>query len=749
MTSKKGEQVRQKSPAEFFSENQIIAGFDNPGKSLYTSIRELVENSLDAAESIQVLPDIELEITEMTEAQFNKKRGLAGRAGGRLDTGLFENPAGAKKGKGGKKKAAATDDADEEDNGAEDPAEAGAGKGGGKGSKADARTKVMYYTVACRDNGCGLPHKDIPDMLGRVLSGSKYGVRQTRGKFGLGAKMALIWAKKSTGMPIEIRCAHSADSSVAPTTISNCILDIDIHRNEPKVEVHERLPNPSGWRGAEISVTVGGNWTTYRGKVLSYFQQLAVITPYASFKLAFHAALDSVDSKGQSAATSNAAAAQRCVEVHYVRRSSTIPDLPTEVKFHPSSVDNMLVSQLLQKTRVNSLASFLTTELQGVDKSVAARIVAELGAWAQEDTPKGVAAASTKVMALTQALRDVTLFKPPDGKCLSPAGEYNLRLGIQKEVDPVFVATYTMPKPSANEGHPFVVECGVALGGAAAKDGITVHRFANRIPLLFEPGSDVATRVANRKIKWGSYKIDPKKDKIGIFVSIVSTKIPFKGTSKEYIGEDCEPIAEAVRKALMNCAAQLKHHIVRRESEKEQKNRLKNLTKYVPDVSDALFKVLQKVYDRDGSGPPAIPPSSSSSSSSSSSPKKRGRPEEEGGAGWSWFGAKRSMMAKMHDGSLTKDVLIDALTKHAEASDFLGGGGGNGGPEEAGPASGGKGNAGGKGKAGAASSSAKKAAAAASSRDAFLMVLPDEDDDEEEEEEEEEEDDIFDEDEEE
>lgn len=36
-------------------------------------------------------------------------------------------------------------------------------------------------------------------MLGRVLAGSKYGVRQTRGKFGLGAKMALIWAKKSTG----------------------------------------------------------------------------------------------------------------------------------------------------------------------------------------------------------------------------------------------------------------------------------------------------------------------------------------------------------------------------------------------------------------------------------------------------------------------------------------------------------------------------------------------------------------------
>lgn len=50
-----------------------------------------------------------------------------------------------------------------------------------------------------------MAHKDIPEMLGRVLSGTKYGVKQTRGKFGLGAKMALIWSKMSTGLPIEVR----------------------------------------------------------------------------------------------------------------------------------------------------------------------------------------------------------------------------------------------------------------------------------------------------------------------------------------------------------------------------------------------------------------------------------------------------------------------------------------------------------------------------------------------------------------
>jgi DNA topoisomerase VI subunit B len=35
-----GEVQVSKSPAEFFAENQAIAGFDNMGKSLYTSIRE-------------------------------------------------------------------------------------------------------------------------------------------------------------------------------------------------------------------------------------------------------------------------------------------------------------------------------------------------------------------------------------------------------------------------------------------------------------------------------------------------------------------------------------------------------------------------------------------------------------------------------------------------------------------------------------------------------------------------------------
>lgn len=54
----------------------------------------------------------------------------------------------------------------------------------------------------------------------------------------------------------------------------------------------------------------------------------------------------------------------------------------------------------------------------------------------------------------------------------------------------------TVSEPAAAfEGHPFIVEAGVSLGGQAVKDGINVYRFANRIPLLFEAGNDVVTQV--------------------------------------------------------------------------------------------------------------------------------------------------------------------------------------------------------------------------------------------------------------
>lgn len=71
-----------------------------------------------------------------------------------------------------------------------------------------------------------------------------------------------------------------------------------------------------------------------------------------------------------------------------------------------------------------------------------------------------------------------------------------------QEVSPDLVATAS-EKPAVVDGHPFIVEAGVSLGGKRAKEGITVYRFANRIPLLFEGGGDVVTRTAMKRIKYG------------------------------------------------------------------------------------------------------------------------------------------------------------------------------------------------------------------------------------------------------
>jgi len=50
------------SVAEFFEKNKHILGFGNPTRALVTSVKEAVDNSLDACEEADILPDIHVEI---------------------------------------------------------------------------------------------------------------------------------------------------------------------------------------------------------------------------------------------------------------------------------------------------------------------------------------------------------------------------------------------------------------------------------------------------------------------------------------------------------------------------------------------------------------------------------------------------------------------------------------------------------------------------------------------------------------
>lgn len=126
--------------------------------------------------------------------------------------------------------------------------------------------------------------------------------------------------------------------------------------------------------------------------------------------------------------------------------------------------------------------------------------------------------------------------------------------------------------------------------------------------LLYQKNEDCRFRTITPNImiffsSWNSYKINQTQDKIGVFVSIVSTKIPFKGTGKEYIGDDISEIASAVKvlkctkmtscqcvfisgwlksylqTAIQQCCVQLKSKIVKRIQAREQQERKRSLSK--------------------------------------------------------------------------------------------------------------------------------------------------------------------------
>eukprot|EP00252_Welwitschia_mirabilis_P003041 TRINITY_DN13100_c0_g1_i1.p1 TRINITY_DN13100_c0_g1~~TRINITY_DN13100_c0_g1_i1.p1 ORF type:complete len:676 (-),score=156.66 TRINITY_DN13100_c0_g1_i1:550-2577(-) len=596
----------QKSPAEFFAENKNIAGFDNPGKSLYTTVRELVENALDSAESIAELPVIDVTIEEISKSDFNNMIGLIERE--RVDEELYGD---FETEKAREKRLAK--EAREQEKLAKLAALGKKSKETPAARGVKGRGEASFFKVTCRDNGRGMPHDDIPDMLGRVLSGTKYGLKQTRGKFGLGAKMALIWSKMSTGLPIDILSSMKGQNYT-----SFCRLDIDIHKNIPHIHVHEKRDNKDKWHGAEIQVTIEGNWTTYRSKIIQYMRQMAVITPYAQFFFRYISA-----------------ASDKNVSIRFARRTDVMPPVPVGTKYHPSAVDLLLIKRLITDTSKQNLLQFLQHEFVNIRKPLAERLIGEMGP--DFSTKMSVNSLTPQQIVRIHQLFRQAKFDDPSGECLSPAGEYNLRLGIIKELHPDMVATYE-GSPQVFEGHPFIVEAGVSLGGKDVKQGINVFRFANRIPLLFEQGADVVTRTAMKRINWNAYKINQMQDKIGVFVSIVSTKIPFKGTGKEYIGDDITEIASAVKSAIQQCCVQLKSKIVKKQQARERQERKRNLTKYIQDVSRAIYEVLKD-----------------SAKARESKRQKTSRDDE--------------ILQKVSSGEITGETLKEKLIQHVEQVD--------------------------------------------------------------------------------
>ena len=584
----------QISPSEFFYRNRDLAGFSNPTRSLYTAVREFVENSLDACDRSGILPSIHLSI-----------------------------------------KAA--------DSGAQDP---------------------RHYVLTVTDNGPGIPSKHVPLAFGTVLYGSKFVLQQTRGMFGLGATMAILYGQITTNSPVRVR------SSTDGKTKDEYEMLLDIQKNKPVIQKH--ATSPTGTRGLRVSIVLEGDYTKAGAKIRDYVYKTALITPYAS--LTFE------DPKGQ--------------RFEYARAMKSMPAPPTTILPHPYGVDVETIRRIMvenmtgvpkmdekaiEKVRgelrirgkkmtreaalraarrrwkgltrntrtIVALLHFLGIEPDrldririeeinmargeitywdhGTSKSETVRLdpeseyYAQISRTVQGETlsalltkrfqrvgPKTAekfakyagfrpethvgAMSNSELVRLSDALQKFTEFKPPDPTCLAPLGEEPLERGITKSLAPDFCAIVQRPA-SAYSGFPFVIEAGIAYGGGVPAEGLRVYRFANRIPLLYDEGSDVVLKVIG-EMDLPRYKI--KGDPPLVVVShICSTRIPYKTVGKENVADRIE-IERELRLALQHLFRKLAAYMSKKGQAESARKRANMYIKYVPLIAQFCTELAGK-----------------------------------------------------------------------------------------------------------------------------------------------------------
>lgn len=535
MTKTKKEYAKSISPAQFFSMNRAIAGFSNPAKSLYTTIRELVENSLDACEAINVFPDIKIRVRRLTLEEL-RNLGIIDVAAARA---LGEDK---KVEETSKQKNQAPQNKEE-------------------------LSPPEVYEITVSDNGKGMPDEKIPTLLGKVLTSTKYRIKQHRGRFGLGLKMAIIYSLQELNRPVEVWSTMRSYNFV-----SYYKLKIDIVRNEPIIQEHKKIPkrkykDPWGRRlhhGTVVRLLILGDWTRAKFYVLEYLKQLAIITPYATFLF-----------EGPNNE-----------KIYYERVSDKMPPPPKEIKYHLSGIDAQTLIQLMRERKRLSMLEFLMITFERVGKKTATKFLRALGV--SPDTPVKEVLKNDRLITSFVRLAAMFKFTRPDPSALSPIGEDLLEQGLRAILKPEFVHAYQR-KPISLQGHPLIVEVAVAYGGEISP-GLKLLRFANRVPLLHKTRSDVAWK-ALEEIDLSRYKVS-EQDPIVLAVSIVSTKIPFPTTSKDYI-DDVDILRREIKLAFMRVLRRLRIYKSKIEKLKQLEERRRVLIKYARRFAMSISKILR------------------------------------------------------------------------------------------------------------------------------------------------------------
>ncbi len=227
---------REISISEFFTKNRHLLGFDSPVKAILTTIKEAVDNSLDACEEAGFAPRIFVEI----------------RPDNPVNLGIelsSQEAAPATNGKNGKN---------------------GKGSAGGRASTKEDRFKLII-----EDNGPGIVAEQIPKIFGKLLYGSKFhSLKQSRGQQGIGISAAGMYGQLTTGQPVTIY------SKTGPTKAAHRFqVKLDLKKNEPTILSGEETI----WekeRGTRIEIVLTGSYKRGQHSVDNYLEQTSIANPH-------------------------------------------------------------------------------------------------------------------------------------------------------------------------------------------------------------------------------------------------------------------------------------------------------------------------------------------------------------------------------------------------------------------------------------------------------------------------------------
>ena len=588
------EKFNQISPSEFFYSNRDLAGFSNPTRSLYTAVREFVENALDACDQKGILPDVHLTIKAVEPDKPDPKP----------------------------------------------------------------------YILTVKDNGPGIDAEHIPLAFGTVLYGSKFGLKQARGMFGLGATMAILYGQITTNKPVTVK--SSSDAKIQ----NQFEILLDIQKNKPVIVKH--TTKEVAKKGLSVSICLEGDYSKAGNKIRDYVYETSLITPYASItfddpkgnkfshprfvkdipppptiirphphgidverirrmivdsqfeiptiddamiekvrkdlglsvkKLSFTSIMEKAKKKWKTLPRQVRVviALMSFLKMDFEKlnkiRIEDI-DMPNKKLFYwdfgdsqSKSVDmdpeSQYYKQLTNTVQGEPLTTFLTKRFQRVGPTTALKFAS----FAKLKPEKRMGTLTNQELVnLSDALQKFDDFMAPDSSCLAPLGAEPLEKGIKKFFNPDFVAVVQRPA-SAYSGFPFIIEMGIAYGGDIKSGGPHVYRYANRIPLLYDEGSDVVIKVVN-DTDWGRYKV--KGEPPFIIVShICSTRIPYKTAGKENVA-DRQEIERELRLALQFLSRKLSSFMSKRGQAEAAKKRANLYAKYIPMIAEFCTELAGK-----------------------------------------------------------------------------------------------------------------------------------------------------------